>query len=288
MANVRASSHSTSNEFDRDAIVATQSTTSTKDGSVRQMEGVSVASQHRAVYENQSDFPQPPVKSTKSGESSSGPSITTRFTGRRIDMYVPELDSQVMGKVRSVNQHVQYEPTLSYRTTDSVTGNTNETHKVAECLVEDKSPPPYPRGRDNSQAAPAVPLRRKDADRASADCNRDTLSNHCLGLLPGGLSQQPASQLIINGDHHDYINQDHLDSILEEQETTIEQERAGINNGEKRHAENVNNYSLDESLADTIARKGKVIVQCVTFHLPHLLNEIQKYFVYSLMIGKPM
>ena len=191
-----------------------------------------------------------------SNEVDSDVTIAIQSTTSRTEM---ELDSQMMEKVRLVSPHIQCgEPTPSYRIADST--NVNEADKFEECLVEDKPPPPCPRVKDNSQAAPAVPQRRKDADRASTGYRTNTLTNQYLGLLPGGLSQQSASQFVINGDHHDYINQDHLDAIMEEQEMVFEQEKAVINNGDKKHTENGSNYRLDESLADTIAIKGKVIV----------------------------
>lgn len=222
------------------------------------------------------------------GEVDSDATIGTQ-SRTSTDVYTPELDSQ-MEKVQIVSPRVQCESTPSYRAANSAAGNVNEAHKVEERLVEDKPPPPCPKVNDYSQAAPVVPQRRKDADRASIGYRTNTLTNQYLGLLPRGVSQQAAMQCVINGDHHDYINQDHhdyinqdhLDSILEEQEMAFEPERAGINNGDEDHPENGSNYRLDESLADATARKGKVIVHDI-FHLPQLLNEIQKYFVYSLM-----
>lgn len=261
MANVRASSCRTSSEVDGDVTVTTrvhfinspQSTASTKsekgDCSVRHRQGllgVSAASQHqnnRPASESRSDLPPYPFQSSRSGETLSEPSVTG-FTRRKIDMYVS----------------AECEPTLSCRTADSATGN---AHKVGfttkESLVEDHNPPhPCPRVRDNSQPVPAVPPRRREG--SAGDCTNSLY----LGSLPGGLSQQ---QFVVDG-NHDYINQDHLDAILEEPDMAFEQERARMSNGYQKHVHNGDNYCLDEGLADVIARKGKGIVtpfSCLTF-----------------------
>lgn len=66
--------------------------------------------------------------------------------------------------------------------------------------------------------------------------------------------QQCNSGLVINGDH-DYINQDHLDAILEEQEGDTEVETSTVKR--KRQESEDGDDFMDEDTADVVLRKAK-------------------------------
>ena len=102
-------------------------------------------------------------------------------------------------------------------------------------VKESRPLPPTPPGASNSTSASTAKM---------------CACGNCSGSL-NGVCQQCSSGLVIDGDH-DYINQNHLDAILEEQEgdTEVECKR-------KRQDSEDGDDFMDEATADTVLRQAK-------------------------------
>ena len=172
------------------------------------------ADMHRDSVESsgvQSPSPQPPGR---------GRARPTRSKRER-EEYDPELEKLVRERVQELNVQVHYEAnSVGAATTNGVGRN--------DCAAP---PPPCPRER-GVESAPAVPPRRTGAmatiapqTTGSGISSSNTLHHQVIStglgtLSGGGVCQQTVAEVVNDGEH-DYINQDHLDSILEEQETEV-------------------------------------------------------------------
>ena len=107
--------------------------------------------------------------------------------------------------------------------------------------------------RESKPLPPAPPEARNGIGHTTKTC----ACGSCLGS-PGEVCQQCSSGVVISGDH-DYINQDHLDTILEEQEEVeCKRKRQDSEDGED---------FMDEATADAVIgqakdRRGKVGAWC--------------------------
>ena len=158
----------------------------------------------------------PPV--TARGETRPAHSVKSK---RGREAYDPELEKLVRERVHELNVHVEEDTATNAGCTSASVS--------AEC-VEPR--PPCSKDKD----APSVPPRRTgitatstagvcDTSGGSIPVNTNTLHNQMitssLGTLPEKEVCQQYEREFVNNGEHDYINQDYLDSILEEQESEI-------------------------------------------------------------------
>ena len=160
-----------------------------------------------------SPSPQPP--------GGRGKARPTRSKRER-EAYDPELEKLVRERVQELNVQVDHDA-------NSVGPATTNGVGRDDCAGP---PPPCPRVR-GLESAPAVPPRRTGAMATIASqtpssgiscsdtLHHQVISSTGLGALPGGEVSQQAVAGVVNDGEHDYINQDHLDSILEEQENEV-------------------------------------------------------------------
>ena len=107
--------------------------------------------------------------------------------------------------------------------------------------------------RESKPLSPAPPEARNGTSHTAKTC----AFGNCLGSL-SKVCQQCSSGVVMSGDH-DYINQDHLDAILEDQEEVeCKRKRQDSEDGED---------FMDEATADAVVgqakyRRGKVGAWC--------------------------
>ena len=210
-----------------------------------------------AASDSRSSPSQQPVSNRGNADKPSGRPVS-KSTRRKREEYDPELERLVGERVQNLGLEAQCGPTVSNRTAESATCNVNGSHNSLSqnSQVRDKAPPAE---RDDRPVptVPAVPPRIKGVAQDPMADKMSTLSNHCLGSLPGGVCQQGAPEFVIDGEH-DYINQDHLDAILEEQEVASE-EVTKLTNGSKRGVAYGDDL-LGETQGDAMLRKGESFV----------------------------
>lgn len=200
-------------------------------------------------------------QSTISGESGEKCTARPTKTKKEREEYDPELERLVRERVQDLNVQVQSEHTFmanSRSANEYINGSmfAGDPAQEEPCRLKETT---------DSQIAPVVPPRKKELSRDVEAGSVDTLDNHVISTSSLGLGssatttvcQQPTSQFVNDG-HHDYINQDHLDSILEEQEVAVEV-RAKVGNGRNKDPQDCDG-SDDESESDmTLEQKqGKM------------------------------
>ena len=165
----------------------------------------------------------------------SQPSVRSARAKKEREVYDPELEKLVIGNVQDLVQ-VQGEPQAE---PDYVNGSLLTMEGIEQ-------------GEGESETAPAVPPRKSECS-----INTNTLSNQKLMLSGSSLrslssvSQPSKPEFDIDGEH-DYINQDHLDSIMEEQETNGEV-RPKESNGKTKDQES----DEDDSEGHTVLQRDR-------------------------------
>lgn len=100
-------------------------------------------------------------------------------------------------------------------------------------------------GRESKPLPPAPPEASNSTNTSTA---RTCACGNSLGSSSSGVCQQCSSGVVIDGDH-DYINQDHLDTILEEQEE--------VDCKRKRQDSEDGDDFMDEATADAVIGQAK-------------------------------
>lgn len=182
--------------------------------------------------------------------------LSTR--SRKREEYDPELEKLVRERVYDLHVRVQ---SLQTHEQQVLPSNERESPAAPEIPPRaSKSGKSSSSNHTNNPASVTSKSRPLPPTPSEASISTNTASaktcacGNCLGLL-NGVCQQCSSGLVINGDHHDYINQNHLDAILEEQEGDTEVE-SSIVKRKRQDSEDGEDF-MDEATADAVLSKAK-------------------------------
>ena len=174
--------------------------------------------------------------------------LSTRSKKR--EEYDPELEKLVTERVYNLHVRVQ-----SLQAHEQQVLPSNERESPAAPAIPPRS---SRRGKSSvsnhinpvRESRPVPPTPPEASTSTSTNTAKTCACGNCLGSS-NGVCQQCSSGLVINGDH-DYINQNHLDAILEEQEGDAEVECK-----RKRQDSEDGEDFMDEATADAVLRQAK-------------------------------
>lgn len=164
---------------------------------------------------------------------------------KKREEYDPELEKLVRERVydlhvrvQSVQAHEQQALSTNERESPAAPAVPPRTSRVGRNSNHSNSP-----GRESKPLPPTPP----EASTSGSSAKTCACGN-CFGSLNGVCQQCSSSGLVIGGDH-DYINQDHLDAILEEQEE--------VDSKRKRQDSEDSEDFMDEATADVVLNQAK-------------------------------